>query len=110
MMGDVLGGQSVHRECNVVTITLSGIIYAIVVGLIIGALGRLFARGRQNVSILATILIGMVAAFLGTLIAGWLHVRHTEGIDWIQLIIQVALATLFVSLYAGRGGRRRARI
>jgi len=89
-----------------VTLTLTGIIYAIVVGLVVGALGRLFARGRQNISILATILIGMLAAFLGAIVAGWLHVRHTEGIDWIQLAIQVALAALFVSLYAGRGGRR----
>jgi hypothetical protein len=34
-------------------------------------------------------------------------VRHTAGIDWIQLIIQVVLAMIGVALVSGGGGRRR---
>jgi uncharacterized membrane protein YeaQ/YmgE (transglycosylase-associated protein family) len=85
------------------------ILSAIVVGLIIGALGRLVVPGRQDLSIWLTIAIGIVAALVGSLIASALGVGETRGIDWIKLIIQVALAALGVALVAGRyasGGRR----
>jgi uncharacterized membrane protein YeaQ/YmgE (transglycosylase-associated protein family) len=45
------------------------IISAIIVGLIIGALGRLVLPGRQDIPIWLTILIGIVAALIGSLIA-----------------------------------------
>jgi uncharacterized membrane protein YeaQ/YmgE (transglycosylase-associated protein family) len=84
------------------------IISAIVVGLVIGALGRLVLPGRQDISILLTIVIGIVAALVGSLIASALGVGDTRGIDWIKLIIQVALAAGGVALVAGRSapGRR----
>ena len=82
------------------------IISAIVVGAIIGALGRLVVPGRQNISIWVTIAIGIVAALVGGLIASALGVGDTRGIDWIKLIIQVALAAVGVSLVAGRAGSR----
>ncbi len=86
---------------------ISGIISAIIVGAVIGALGRLVVRGKQNISILVTIVIGIVAALVGTFIARLLGVADTNGIDWIKLIIQVVLAAVGVSLYAGRGGKIR---
>ncbi len=86
--------------------TLYTIIMAIVVGAIIGALGRLVLPGRQKIGIVLTILVGIVAALIGTVIAGALGVRHTPGIDWIQLIIQVVLAAIGVALVAGFRGRR----
>jgi uncharacterized membrane protein YeaQ/YmgE (transglycosylase-associated protein family) len=77
------------------------IISAIVVGLIIGALGRLVLPGRQDMPIWLTILIGIVAALIGSLIASALGVGDSRGIDWIKLIIQVALAAAGVALVAG---------
>lgn len=80
----------------------AAIISAIIVGAIIGALGRLVVRGRQNISIVATIGIGIIAALIGTFIANALGVGNTNGIDWIKLAIQVVLAAVGVSLYSGR--------
>jgi uncharacterized membrane protein YeaQ/YmgE (transglycosylase-associated protein family) len=77
------------------------IISAIVVGAIIGALGRLVVRGRQNMGFWATVLIGVAAALVGTFIARLLGVADTPGIDWIELVIQVGLAAVGVSLYVG---------
>ena len=86
--------------------TPTGILSALVVGVVIGALGRLFAPGRQNISILVTILVGVVAAFLGTAIVGPL--RDTNGIDWVELLVQIALAVVGV-VVAGRFlGSRKA--
>ena len=81
---------------------LSAIVSAIVVGALIGALGRLVVRGRQHISIVVTIVIGIIAALIGTFIANALGVGNTNGIDWIKLVIQVVLAAIGVSLYAGR--------
>ena len=41
--------------------TVTGIITAIIVGLVIGALGRLVVPGKQNIPIWLTIVIGIVA-------------------------------------------------
>ncbi|MEU1377344.1 GlsB/YeaQ/YmgE family stress response membrane protein [Streptomyces triculaminicus] len=76
---------------------ISGIISAIVIGAIIGLLGRLLVPGRQHIGVLATIGVGIVAAFVGALIAHALHVDHTKGIDWIQWLIQIALAALGIA-------------
>jgi uncharacterized membrane protein YeaQ/YmgE (transglycosylase-associated protein family) len=88
--------------------TVTGIISAIVVGLIIGALGRLVVPGKQNMPIWLTILVGIVAAFIGTFIANALGVGNTRGFDWIELVIQVVLAAVGVAIVAGAYGRRRA--
>lgn len=86
---------------------VTGFFTAIVIGLIIGALGRLVVPGRQRIPIWLTLLIGVVAAILGTLVAGALGVDDTRGVDWIELAIQVAFAAIGVSLVAGTYGRRR---
>ena len=86
---------------------ISTIISAIIVGAIIGALGRLVVRGRQNISILVTIVIGIVAALIGTFIANALNVGATDGIDWIEVVIQVVLAAVGVALYTGTRTRSR---
>jgi len=83
-----------------------GIIQAIVVGAIIGALGRLVVPGKQNIPIWLTIVIGIVAAVIGTFIASALGVANTSGIDWIKLVIQVILAAAGVYAVAGMWGRR----
>ncbi|WP_066376554.1 GlsB/YeaQ/YmgE family stress response membrane protein [Herbidospora mongoliensis] len=89
--------------------TITGIIIAIIVGAIIGALGRLVVPGKQHIPIWLTIVVGIVAAFIGTFLASALGVSSTDGIDWIELLIQVAVAAvgviLVVSLYDRRGVR-----
>lgn len=86
--------------------TASGIISAIIIGLIIGVLGRLVVPGRQGIPIWLTILIGIGAALLGTAIARATGVVDTEGFDWIEFFIQVALAAVGVALTVGIAGRR----
>jgi uncharacterized membrane protein YeaQ/YmgE (transglycosylase-associated protein family) len=87
--------------------TATGIITAIIVGAIIGALGRLVVPGRQNMPVWLTIVVGIVAALLGSVIAGALGVGDTAGFDWTELFIQVVLAAIGVFLVVGMYGRRR---
>ena len=89
--------------------TIGSLIGAIIIGLVLGVLGRLFAPGKQNIPIWLTILVGIVAAFIGTFIARLLGVADTRGIDWIELIVQIIVAAIGVSLVAGLYGRRGVR-
>jgi len=87
--------------------TVTGIITALIVGLIIGALGRLVVPGRQNLPIWLTIVIGVVAALLGTVLASALGIStSTPGVDWGELLVQVVLAAVGVGLAAAATGRR----
>jgi uncharacterized membrane protein YeaQ/YmgE (transglycosylase-associated protein family) len=86
--------------------TVTGIISALIVGLIIGALGRLVLPGRQNLGILVTMGVGVVAALIGTAIARATGVADTNGIDWIELLFQIALAAVGVFLVAAIMRRR----
>jgi uncharacterized membrane protein YeaQ/YmgE (transglycosylase-associated protein family) len=88
--------------------TVTGIITALIVGLIIGALGRLVVPGKQNIPIWLTMVIGVVAALLGTVLARAVGVNDTAGIDWIELLFQVILAAVGVALVVGILGRRGA--
>ncbi|RCV49006.1 GlsB/YeaQ/YmgE family stress response membrane protein, partial [Marinitenerispora sediminis] len=66
---------------------ITGIISAIVVGLIIGALGRLVVPGKQHIPIWLTLLIGIIAALVGS----WIASLFTSF--WlIVLVVQVVLA------------------
>ena len=86
--------------------TASGIISALIIGIIIGALGRLVVPGRQNMPVWLTIVVGVIAALIGSAIAGGLGVRDTSGVDWTELLIQVLLAAVGVLLLSGTYGRR----
>lgn len=88
-------------------LTVMGIITALIVGLIVGALGRLVVPGRQNIPLWLTMLIGVGAALLGTVLARAAGIAtETSGIDWAELLVQVVLAAIGVALVAGVGGRR----
>jgi len=87
--------------------TANGVISAIIIGLIIGALGRLVVPGRQSIPLWLTLVVGVAAALLGSVIARAVGVETTAGIDWTEILIQVALAAVGVALVAGVGGRSR---
>jgi uncharacterized membrane protein YeaQ/YmgE (transglycosylase-associated protein family) len=87
--------------------TVASILGAIVIGAVIGAIGRLLLPGRQAIGWVLTIVVGIVAALIGTAIAQSLGVATTDGIDWIELVMQVVLAVVGVGLVAGL---RRSRV
>ncbi|GAA3392774.1 GlsB/YeaQ/YmgE family stress response membrane protein [Cryptosporangium minutisporangium] len=85
--------------------TITGIISAVVVGLIVGALGRLVVPGRQRIPLWLTLVIGIVAALLGTTIARLAGV-DTDGFSIVELIAQIALAALGVAVVVATSSRR----
>ncbi|ANI39715.1 GlsB/YeaQ/YmgE family stress response membrane protein [Mycolicibacterium vaccae] len=88
--------------------TITGIITAILVGIVVGALARLVLPGKQPIGILLTILVGIVSAFIGTALARAIGIpTATSGIDWLELLVQVVVAVVGVALVAALMSRRR---
>ena len=90
--------------------TIGGIISAIIVGLIIGALGRLVVPGKQAIPIWLTIVIGIIAAFIGGFIAAAFgYTNASGGVPWVLIVLQVVVAAIGVSIAAGAYARRGIR-
>ena len=88
--------------------TPTGIITAIIIGAVVGLLGRLVLPGKQPIGLLVTILVGIVSALIGTWLARQIGIpTTTSGVDWMELLVQVIVAALGVALVAGLMGRRR---
>lgn len=88
---------------------IGAIISSIIIGLILGVVARLILPGKQNIPIWLTIVVGIIAAFIGNWLAGLLGVRVTPGIDWIRHLIQVVVAVIGIGLVAGAYGRKGVR-
>jgi uncharacterized membrane protein YeaQ/YmgE (transglycosylase-associated protein family) len=77
--------------------TIGEIIGLVVIGLVIGALGRLFHRGTAPMGILMTIAIGIASALL----VGWL-----VGGGFLGFLLAVIVAVVLVALYSRTVGPR----
>jgi uncharacterized membrane protein YeaQ/YmgE (transglycosylase-associated protein family) len=84
-------------------------IWAIIAGLVIGLIARAVRPGKQDIPIWLTIVIGIVGAIVGNLLASGLGVRDTGGIDWIRHILQVVVAVLLLGAIEPAWSRRRLR-
>ena len=87
--------------------SVNGIISAILVGALIGVLGRLILPGRQRIGVFVTLVIGIGAALLGTFVANAFDINDNTpasfaGLDWdwIELGIQVGFAVVGTALAA----------
>ena len=81
----------------------------IAVGLVIGALARLLKPGRQRMSILATMLLGVAGAVIGGLIADWLDVGSITELNFWGFLFALLAAILLIGVAEGvAAGRNRA--
>ncbi|MGY1690184.1 GlsB/YeaQ/YmgE family stress response membrane protein [Geodermatophilus sp. SYSU D00697] len=81
----------------------------IVVGLIIGALARLIKPGKQRLSILMTLVLGVVGALIGGVVASLLGTGDIWELNVLGFIVAVIAAVVLIGVAEGlSGGRNRA--
>lgn len=81
----------------------------IVAGLIIGALARLIKPGKQHLSLLATLLLGLAGSVIGGLIASILGTGDIFELNILGFIVAVIAAVLLIGVAEGAAGRRQVR-
>ncbi len=87
------------------------IITVIIVGLIAGAIARLLVPGRQSMSVLATIVLGIVGSFVGGFL-GFLLFHKDAADGFLQpagIIGSIIGAIIVLLIYIAVRGRGRAR-
>lgn len=78
----------------------------IIAGLVIGALARLFKRGSQDLSLLMTLLLGLVGSVIGGLVANLLGTGGIFELNVIGFVVAVIAAVLLIGVAESASGRR----
>jgi uncharacterized membrane protein YeaQ/YmgE (transglycosylase-associated protein family) len=94
----------------IIGLALWTLISVAIVGIIIGGLARLVLPGRQNVGVMATILLGWIGSILG----GFLGYRVIGTGRFPTVLLEIAVAAVLIALYSGSTfgnlpGRRQLR-
>jgi uncharacterized membrane protein YeaQ/YmgE (transglycosylase-associated protein family) len=83
---------------------LGTLLGGLIAGIIIGPLARLVLPGKQDISLVMTIVLGAVGAIVGGFLYEALRGGEIEGFDWLEFLVQVGVAAVVVLIY---GSARR---
>jgi uncharacterized membrane protein YeaQ/YmgE (transglycosylase-associated protein family) len=75
---------------------VSAIISLLIVGLVVGALGRLVVPGRNPIGLGATVVVGVIGSLAGAVIGGLF------GLGLLTIIVEVAISALLVAAVSSR--------
>jgi uncharacterized membrane protein YeaQ/YmgE (transglycosylase-associated protein family) len=73
-------------------VDLTDLVFALAIGVLIGALGHLVMPHRPAVPLWFTVLISFIAAVLGSLVAGAVGVGDSQGVEWVERTLQLVFA------------------
>ncbi|MDP8977640.1 MAG: hypothetical protein M3N17_03520 [Actinomycetota bacterium] len=79
----------------------------IVAGLVIGALARLIKPGRQNLSLLATLLVGLAGSVVGGVIANLLGTGDIFELNVLGFVVAVVCSVALLGVVEGAGTSSR---
>lgn len=78
----------------------------IVAGLVIGALARLIKPGKQNLSLLATLGLGLVGSVIGGLVAQLFGTGGIFELNVIGFVLAVVAAVLLIGVAEGMTAKK----
>ncbi|QNN53445.1 GlsB/YeaQ/YmgE family stress response membrane protein [Nocardioides mesophilus] len=86
------------------------IIFVLIVGAIIGLLGKLVAPGdKDNIPIWLTILCGIGGVLIGWYIYAAFGGDHTGGVDWVRWIVAIVVSAVLVVIASTVTGKNTAK-
>lgn len=82
------------------------IIGFLVFGLVVGAVARLIKPGKQNLSVVMTLVLGVVGSLIGGIIASALGTGTITELNILGAIIAIIAAVLLIGVAEGMSGRK----
>lgn len=73
-------------------------------GLFVGAIARLIKPGRQHLSILMTLVVGLVGSIIGGLVANALGTGSIWELNFLGSIVAIIAAVLLIGVAEGLAG------
>jgi uncharacterized membrane protein YeaQ/YmgE (transglycosylase-associated protein family) len=83
------------------------IIGFLVFGLIVGAVARLIKPGKQNLSILMTLVLGVVGSLIGGIVASALGTGDIFELNILGAIVAIVAAVLLIGVAESMSGRSK---
>jgi uncharacterized membrane protein YeaQ/YmgE (transglycosylase-associated protein family) len=80
----------------------------LVAGLVIGVLARLFKPGKQNLSLLWTLLLGLAGSVIGGVVANLLGTGNIFELDFLGFVVAVVAAVLLIGVAETMSGKQRS--
>lgn len=80
----------------------------LIAGLVIGALARLIKPGRQGLSWLMTLLLGVVGSVIGGVIANLIGTGDIFELNVVGFIVAVIAAVVLLGIAEGAASRKNA--
>ena len=82
----------------------------LVAGLVIGALARLIKPGKQNLSVLATLALGLVGSLIGGVIAQFFGTGSIWELNVLGFVLAVIAAVLLIGVAESMTSKNRSRV
>ena len=87
-----------------------GWFFVIVMGIIIGLLGKFFAPGnRDNIPIWLTVICGIAGVLVGWFIYAAFGGNGSGGVDWTRWIVAILVSAVFVVIASTITGRNTSK-
>jgi uncharacterized membrane protein YeaQ/YmgE (transglycosylase-associated protein family) len=91
--------------------SIGGIVLALVIGLVAGLVARAVIPGKQDLGIVATIILGLIGSLVGNLLLSLVRdgeVTFDLGGWWASILGAIVVLGIYVAV-AGRGRRSVSR-
>ena len=82
----------------------------IIFGLVVGALARLIKPGRQNLSVLATLLLGLAGSVIGGIVASAIGTGDIFELNIIGAVVAIIAAVLLIGVAESLSGRNKTHV
>ncbi len=86
------------------------IIGFLVFGLVVGALARLIKPGKQNLSLVMTLLLGVVGSLIGGLVASFFGTGNIWELNILGAIVAIIAAVLLIGAAESMSGKNKAHV
>lgn len=86
------------------------IIGFLVFGLFVGAVARLIKPGKQNLSLVMTLVLGVIGSLIGGVVASALGTGDIMELNWLGAIVAIIAAVLLIGVAEGMSGKNKAHV